>query len=108
MAGEPRPPAPMNSTFESSSLACPSTPTSGIEQVAAVALLLLGRQDDRRGPRAALRLPLLEAAAHRRDVGVAHLAQRLGREQRADAARAVEDHRACRGRATAASICCSR
>ena len=29
-AGEPRPPAPMNSTFDCCSLACPSGPTSGI------------------------------------------------------------------------------
>ena len=63
------------------------------QQVAAVALLLLGGQDDRRLEVEAGALPGLEAAAHRGDVGVAHLGEGLGREQRADAAGAVQDHR---------------
>ena len=61
--------------------------------MAAVALLLLGGQDDRRLEVEAGALPALEAARHRGDVRVAHLGQGLGREQRADAARAVQDHR---------------
>ena len=65
----------------------------GDQEMAAVALLLLGRQDDRRLPRQPGRLPGLEAAAHRGDVGVAELLEGLGREERADAAGAVEDDR---------------
>ena len=65
----------------------------GDEQVAAVALLLLGGQDDRRLEVEPGALPGLEAALHRGDVGVAHLGQGLGREQRADAAGAVQDDR---------------
>jgi hypothetical protein len=59
----------------------------------AVALLLLRRQDDRRLPRQSRRLPRLEAARHRGDVRVAELLHRLSREQRPDAAGAVEDDR---------------
>ena len=65
----------------------------GDQQVAAVALLLLGGEDDGRVELEAGALPGLEAAGHRRDVGVAHLGEGLGREQRADAAGAVEDDR---------------
>ena len=65
----------------------------GDEQVAAVALLLVRGQDDGRVERQAGALPLLETAGHRGDVGVAHLGEGLGGEQRADAAGAVEDHR---------------
>ena len=73
----------------------------GDQQMAAVALLLLGGQDDRGLEVEAGALPGLEPAAHRGDVAVAHLGQGLGREQRADAAGAVQDHRrvAVRGRA---------
>ena len=67
-------------------------PDLGDEQVAAVALLLLGGQDGRRLPRQAGALPLLEPAGHRGDVRVAHLLEGLGCEQRADAAGAVQDH----------------
>ena len=31
-AGDPSPPAPISSTFDSSSFACPSEPTSGISR----------------------------------------------------------------------------
>ncbi len=63
------------------------------QQVAAVALLLLGGQDDRCLELEPGALPALEPARHRGDVGVAHLGQGLGGEQRADAAGAVQDHR---------------
>src|SRR5712671_6619403 len=43
------------------------------EQVAAVALLLLGAKDDGRLPRQAGRLPGLEATRHRGDVRIAEL-----------------------------------
>ena len=61
--------------------------------MAAVALLLLGAEHDRRVELEPGALPGLEAARHRRDVGVAHVLEGLGREQRADAAGAVEDDR---------------
>ena len=63
------------------------------QQVAAVALLLLGGQDDRGLEVEARALPALEPAVHRLDVGVAHVGEGLGREQRAHAAGAVQDHR---------------
>ena len=63
----------------------------GQEDVAAVAVALLGGERVRRDPVAALVLPAAEAAGHRHDVGVAELLQRLGRERRAGAARAVDD-----------------
>ncbi len=58
-----------------------------------------GGEDLRGAPVAALVLPLVEAAGHRDDVGVAELGERLGGEGRADAAGAVHDDRrvACRG-----------
>ena len=65
----------------------------GDQQVAAVALLLLGGQDDRRVELEPGALPALEAARHRGDVRVAHLGEGLGGEQRADAAGAIEDDR---------------
>ena len=68
-------------------------PDLGDEQVAAVADLLLGGQLRRRGPAIALALPGLEAAGHVRDVGVAHLLQRLRGEGRPAAAGAVHDDR---------------
>ena len=70
----------------------------GDQQMAAVALLLLGGQDDRRLELEPGALPGLEPAAHRGDVGVAHLGEGLGREQRADAAGAVQDRPGRRGR----------
>ena len=92
-AGEPSPPAPISSTFASSSFCWPSRPTSGIEQVARVALLLLGGQDPRPLERVAAVLPEREAAGHRGDVLVAEqLLQRVRGERRALAGRAVEDH----------------
>jgi hypothetical protein len=63
------------------------------EQVATVALLLLATQDDRAIEFEAGALPALEALGHGRHVGVAHLLQGLGGEQRADTAGAVQDHR---------------
>ena len=63
------------------------------EQVAAVALLLLGVRTTGVSKSRPAALPALEPAAHRLDVGVAHLGERLGREQRAHAAGAVQDHR---------------
>ena len=68
--------------------------------MAAVALLLLGGEDDRGLEVEARALPALEAALHRLHVGVAHVGEGLGREQRPDAAGAVQDHRgvAVRGR----------
>jgi hypothetical protein len=65
----------------------------GQQQVALVAVALLGRQDLGRGPVAALVLPLVEAAGHRHDVLVADLGERLGREGRAHAAGAVDHDR---------------
>ena len=59
--------------------------------MALVAVALVGREADRHPPLAALVLPAPEAAGHRHDVGVAELLQRLGREGRAHAARAVHD-----------------
>ena len=97
--GAPRPPAPMNSTLEPSNLRLALGTHLGDQQVPAVALLLLPRQDDRRGPRAAARLPGLEAAAHGPDIGVAHRLERLPREQRAGAARAVRARWGSPGRA---------
>ena len=82
----------MSSAFEPSSFAWPADADLRDEQVAAVALLLLGGEDDRRLEVEPGALPGLEAAAHRGDVGVAHVGQGLGREQRADAAGAVQDH----------------
>ena len=67
----------------------------GQEDVAAVAVALLGVEDGGRDPRPALVLPAPEAAGHRDDVGVAELLERLGRERGAVAARAVDDDRAC-------------
>ena len=63
----------------------------GDQQVAAVALLLGLGQLRRRRPVEPVRLPGLEAARHRRDVGVAHVRERLRGEQAADAAGAVQD-----------------
>ncbi len=63
------------------------------QQVAAVALLLLGGQDDRCHELETCSLPALEPARHRGDVRVAHLGERLGREKRPNAAGAVQDHR---------------
>ncbi len=61
--------------------------------MAAVALLLLGCQDDR-GHQLETGCPSSpESARHRGDVGIAHLREGLSREQRADAAGAVQDHR---------------
>ncbi len=59
----------------------------GQEQVALVAVALVGGEGARRRPRPAVVLPAVEAAGHRGHVGVAELAQRLGRERRADARR---------------------
>ena len=63
------------------------------QQVALVAVALLGRQLAGRGPVAALVLPLVEAAGHRHDVLVAHVGEGLGREGRAHARGAVDDDR---------------
>ena len=63
----------------------------GQEDVAAVAVALLGGERVGRDPVAALVLPAAEAAGHRHDVAVAELLQRLGRERGADAAGAVDD-----------------
>ena len=90
-AGEPRPPAPSSRTLLSSSLAWPSTPDLGQQQVALVAVALVGGERDGHLPGAALVLPLAEAAGHRHDVGVAELLQGLGGEGRAHAAGAVDD-----------------
>ena len=65
----------------------------GKEEVAAVAVALLGVEHRGRDPGAALVLPAAEAAGHRDDVGVPEVLQRLGRERRAVAARAVDDDR---------------
>jgi hypothetical protein len=62
------------------------------EEVAAVALLLVVGQDRRHRPRQPGRLPALESARHRAHVPVAERAQELARKERADAARAVDDH----------------
>ena len=70
----------------------------GQQQVALVAVALLGAEGARRLPLAALVLPLVEAAGHRDHVGVAELGQRLGREGRAHAAGAVARPGGCRGR----------
>src|ERR671918_1311212 len=67
----------------------------GQEQVALVAVALLGRQLAGGRPGTALVLPLVEAAGHRHDVLVANVGERLGRERRAHAAGTVDDHR-CR------------
>ena len=61
------------------------------EEMPRVALLLLPRQDDRVRPRAAARLPALEAAAHRARRPRSPWTEGLGGEQRPGAARAVED-----------------
>ncbi len=68
-------------------------PDLGDEQVPAVALLLLGRQEYRRLEVVPGALPGLEPAGHRCDVRVAHPGEGLGREQRANAAGAIQDHR---------------
>ena len=65
----------------------------GDQQVAAVALLLLLAEGDRLVPREAGRLPRLEPTGHRGHVGVAELLERLGGEERANAAGAVQDDR---------------
>ena len=65
----------------------------GQEDVAVVPVALLGVSDRGRDPVAAFVLPAAEAAGHRHDVGVAELLERLGRERRAGAARAVDDDR---------------
>ena len=63
----------------------------GQQQVAHVAVLLVGVQRDRLLPRPALVLPPPEPAGHRHDVVVAELLQRAGGEGGADAAGAVHD-----------------
>ena len=67
----------------------------GQQEVAAVADLLLGGELPVLGDRQALVLPAAEAAAHRDDVRVAELLQDAPGEQRARAAGAVGDDRAC-------------
>ena len=62
----------------------------GQEQVALVAVALIGGEVLGDAPVAALVLPLVEAAGHRGDVGVAELGERLGRERRPDAGGAVD------------------
>ena len=54
----------------------------GEEEVALVAVALVGGEAAGGGPVAALVLPLVEAAGHRGDVGVAELGEGLGRERR--------------------------
>src|SRR5690606_498426 len=63
----------------------------GEEEVALVAVALLGGEAAGRLPLPALVLPLVEAAGHRDDVLVAELGQRLRRERGADAGGAVDD-----------------
>ena len=92
-AGLPSPPAPMSRALRREELGLAGRADLRDQQVAAVALLLLGGQDDRGLEVEAGALPALEPAVHRLDVGVAHLGEGLGREQRADAAGAVQDHR---------------
>ena len=94
--GEPRPPAPMNSTFDCCSLAWPSGPTSGMTRWRLVARL--GR--DRRAASTAAstagpRLPAPIPPAIEIDVLVAHAAGASGRTRRAASARrcAVDDDR---------------
>ena len=41
--GEPRPPAPISSTFDLSSLACPASPTSGMSRCRLYGALRLGQ-----------------------------------------------------------------
>ena len=65
----------------------------GEQEVALVAVALLGRQRGRDLPVAVLVLPLVEAADHRHDVGVPELLEALRRERRAGAAGAVDDQR---------------
>ena len=65
----------------------------GDEQVAAVALLLLSREEHRRRPGQALCLPALEAAGHRDDIRVAERLEHLAGQQRADPAGAVQHDR---------------
>ena len=77
----------------SSSLTWPVHADLGQEQVALVAVALVGGQGDRHPPRPALVLPLAEAAGHRHDVGVAEVLEGLGGEGGADAAGAVDDDR---------------
>ena len=90
-ASEPAGPDQQRLRFQQ--LLLPGGSDLGDEQVAAVALLLLLAEDDGTlefEPRA---LPGLEATGHACHVGVAHLCEGLGREERPDAARAVQDHR---------------
>ena len=66
----------------------------GQEEVAVIAVALLGRQRPGGAPVPALVLPAVEPAGHGGDVRVAELTQRLRRERRPDAAGAVHDDRA--------------
>ena len=63
----------------------------GQEQMALVAVALLGGEGPRRLPGPALVLPAVEAADEGDHVGVAHVAQGLGREGRARPGGAVDD-----------------
>ena len=83
----------MSSAFEPSSFAWPSAADLGDEQVAAVALLLLGGQDDRRVELEAGALPAPGSRRTSRRRRCSPSRQGLGGEQRADAAGAVQDHR---------------
>jgi hypothetical protein len=65
----------------------------GEEQVALVAVALVGRQGLGRRPRTALVLPPVEAPDERDRVLVAELGHGVGGEGRPDAAGAVDDHR---------------
>ncbi len=65
----------------------------GEEQVAHVAVALVGAEHHRQVPRATLVLPAPEAARHRHDIGVPELLQRAGGERRANSSGAVHDDR---------------
>ena len=65
----------------------------GQQQMALVAVLLVGIEALGHLPLAALVLPLAEPARHRRHVGVTQFPKRLGREDRTHAACALHDQR---------------
>jgi hypothetical protein len=91
--GEPRPPAPRQEDLRVEQLLLPLLADLGQQEVARVALALLGRERERGLHLVAAVLPQRDAARHRLDVLVAQVAdQRVGRQGGAVARRAVQDH----------------
>ena len=92
-AGEPSPPAPRHNTLALQQFELALGPHLGQQQVAVVAVALVGREGHWQGPIPALVLPAVEPAVHGHHIAIAHFLEGLSGERRAHPTRAHDHHR---------------